>query len=53
MIKNSELLTKEKEKLSSLYLEIKERYLKCVERINTLSSLIEFLETYKKIPEKT
>ncbi len=53
MIKNAKLLAEEKEKISPTYLEIKERYLKCVERINVLSSLIEFLETYGKIPEKT
>lgn len=53
MIKNSKLLTEEKEKQSPVYLEIKGRYLKCIERINALSSLIEFLETYKKVPEKT
>jgi hypothetical protein len=53
MIKNAKLLAEEKEKLSTVYLEIKERYLKCVERINVLSSLIEFLEAHKKIPEKT
>jgi DNA primase len=53
MIKNAKLLAEEKEKLSTVYLEIKERYLKCVERIDALSSLIEFLETHKKIPEKT
>jgi len=53
MIKNAKLLELEKERLSSLYLEIKNRYLKCWERIRSLSNLIEFLETYHKIPKKT
>jgi DNA primase len=33
--------------------EFSKRYNFLIERIETLSSLIEFLETYKKVPEKT
>jgi hypothetical protein len=50
---NIKKLEEAREKGLPLWHEFSKRYNFLIERIGTLSSLIEFLETYKKIPEKT
>jgi len=50
---NIKELEEAREKNSPLWNEFSKRYNFLIERIESISSLIEFLETYKKIPDKT